>query len=264
MVAITILLAVATALVAFPLRRTRERQMTSAAQDELDAMLSAVEAFRAVNYRFPDRVEIGPDARPVLTLGGRTFTLAARGLHQADNAVRVWAVAEALGLDLDHVAGALERFALPAGRGELLQVGGLTILNDCYNANPQSFRAAIATARSLREGRPLVFVAGTMRELGAESEAWHRRVAFELVDLGPDLLAAVGEFVPADRVGVLPSPVLSNRIVAAATTTTDITTAGITTAFCFHHGKPPTDIGGTATVGRPSGGTDGWPLGRGG
>ena len=145
----------------------------------------------------PDRVDVGPDARPILTLGGRTFTLAARGLHQADNAVRVWAVAEALGLDLDQVAGALQRFTLPGGRGELLQVGGLTILNDCYNANPQSFRAVIATARSLRQGRPLVFVAGTMRELGAESSALHRRVAFELVDLGPDLLAAVGDFVPA-------------------------------------------------------------------
>jgi UDP-N-acetylmuramoyl-tripeptide--D-alanyl-D-alanine ligase len=145
----------------------------------------------------PDRVEVGPDARPVLTLGGRTFTLAARGLHQAENAVRAWAVAEELGLDSAKVAAALERFTLPGGRGELLQVGGLTILNDCYNANPQSFRAAIATARSLRRGRPLVFVAGTMRELGAESPALHQRVAYELVDLGPDLLAVVGDFVPA-------------------------------------------------------------------
>jgi UDP-N-acetylmuramoyl-tripeptide--D-alanyl-D-alanine ligase len=145
----------------------------------------------------PDRVEVGPDARPIMTLGGRTFTLAARGLHQADNAVRVWAVAQELGLDLDRVAEALGRFTLPGGRGELLQVGSLTILNDCYNANPQSFRAAIATAKSLRQGRPLVFVAGTMRELGAESTRLHQRVAYELVELGPDLLAAVGDFVPA-------------------------------------------------------------------
>jgi UDP-N-acetylmuramoyl-tripeptide--D-alanyl-D-alanine ligase len=145
----------------------------------------------------PERVQVGSEARPVLTLGGRTFTLAARGLHQADNAVRVWAVSEALGLDLDAVAGALERFTLPGGRGELLQVGGLTVLNDCYNANPQSFRAAIATARTLRAGRPLVFVAGTMRELGAGSADLHGKVAHELVELGPDLLAAVGDFVPA-------------------------------------------------------------------
>jgi UDP-N-acetylmuramoyl-tripeptide--D-alanyl-D-alanine ligase len=145
----------------------------------------------------PDRVEIGPDARPVLTIGGTTFTLAARGLHQADNAMRVWAVAQELGLDLFAVGAALERFALPGGRGELLQTGGLTILNDCYNANPQSFRAAMATARSLRGGRRLVFVAGTMRELGSESSMLHAQVARELVELDAELLAAVGDFVTA-------------------------------------------------------------------
>jgi UDP-N-acetylmuramoyl-tripeptide--D-alanyl-D-alanine ligase len=145
----------------------------------------------------PDRVELGADARPRLTFGDISFSLGARGLHQADNAVRVWAAAQALGLDLRSVARALERFSLPGGRGELLQSGGLTILNDCYNANPQSFRSAIATAAALRGDRRLVFVAGTMRELGAESADLHAEVARELVALEPDLLAAVGDFVPA-------------------------------------------------------------------
>jgi UDP-N-acetylmuramoyl-tripeptide--D-alanyl-D-alanine ligase len=111
--------------------------------------------------------------------------------------MRVWAVAEELGLEAGSVAAALERFTLPGGRGELLQMGGLTVLDDCYNANPQSFRAVIATARSLRGGRRLVFVAGTMRELGAHATALHAQIARELVDLEPELLAAVGEFVPA-------------------------------------------------------------------
>jgi hypothetical protein len=106
-------------------------------------------------------------------------------------------VKRGLGLDLSAVGAALERFTLPGGRGDLLQTGGLTILNDCYNANPQSFRAAMATARSLRGGRRLVFVAGTMRELGSESSALHAQIARELVDLDAELLAAVGEFVDA-------------------------------------------------------------------
>jgi UDP-N-acetylmuramoyl-tripeptide--D-alanyl-D-alanine ligase len=145
----------------------------------------------------PERVELGPDARPIVTLGGETFTLAARGLHQADNAVRVWAVVEELGLDRAAAARALEGFRLPGGRGELLDANGLTILNDCYNANPQSFRSVIATARALRGSRRLVLVAGTMRELGADAARLHAEVARELVELEPDLLAAVGEFVPA-------------------------------------------------------------------
>ncbi|MGH7513944.1 MAG: UDP-N-acetylmuramoyl-tripeptide--D-alanyl-D-alanine ligase [Gemmatimonadales bacterium] len=145
----------------------------------------------------PDRVELGADARPILTFGDARFMLAARGLHQADNATRVWAVVEALGLDRKESAQALEHFSMPGGRGELVEVGGLTILNDCYNANPQSFRAAIATAGALRNGRRLVFIAGTMRELGADSPMLHAEVARALVELAPEVLGAVGDFVPA-------------------------------------------------------------------
>jgi UDP-N-acetylmuramoyl-tripeptide--D-alanyl-D-alanine ligase len=145
----------------------------------------------------PERVSLGDDARPVMRLGGETLTLSARGLHQADNAVRVWAVVEALGLDQKAAAEALTHFTIPGGRGELLELGGLTILNDCYNANPQSFKAAIATAQVLRGSRRLVFVAGTMRELGSESAALHADIAKALVELEPDLLAVVGDFVPA-------------------------------------------------------------------
>ncbi len=145
----------------------------------------------------PDRVTLDESARPVITIGENRFVLAVRGLHQADNAIRVWAVVEALGLEPKAAARALEGFSLPGGRGELLQEGTLTILNDCYNANPQSFRAAIATAAALRGKRRLVFVAGTMRELGEDSAALHREVGDALVQLNPDLLAAVGDFVPA-------------------------------------------------------------------
>jgi UDP-N-acetylmuramoyl-tripeptide--D-alanyl-D-alanine ligase len=161
----------------------------------------------------PDRVTLDPSAKPVIAIGGNTFTLAARGLHQADNAVRVWAVVEALDLDRKASAGALERFSIPGGRGELLQEGELTILNDCYNANPQSFRAAIATAAALRGSRRLVFVAGTMRELGDDAPALHREIAEALVDLYPELLAAVGDFVPA----LVPyAGALRHRLVTAA------------------------------------------------
>jgi UDP-N-acetylmuramoyl-tripeptide--D-alanyl-D-alanine ligase len=172
----------------------------------------------------PDAVELGPDARPVLTFGDVRFTLAARGLHQADNATRVWAVVEALGLDRRASGRALEGFTMPGGRGELLEAGGLTILNDCYNANPQSFRAVIATARALGNGRRLVFIAGTMRELGPASAALHADIARALVDLGPDLLGAVGDFVPAlapyaerlgDRLITAPDPLALGPLISS-------------------------------------------------
>jgi UDP-N-acetylmuramoyl-tripeptide--D-alanyl-D-alanine ligase len=147
--------------------------------------------------RVPAKVEMSPDGRPRVSVGGQQFLLAARGRHQAGNAMLAWVVAEALGLDPGMVARSLESLSLPAGRGELAQHGGLTVLHDAYNANPASFRAAIELARALRGKRRLVFVAGTMRELGESSAAYHAEIATLLVALRPDVLAAVGEFVPA-------------------------------------------------------------------
>jgi UDP-N-acetylmuramoyl-tripeptide--D-alanyl-D-alanine ligase len=108
-----------------------------------------------------------------------------------------WALVRELDLDRDAAAHALGTFTIPGGRGELMQHDGLTIVNDGYNANPQSFATAIALANELRAGRRLVFVAGSMRELGAHAEVLHREVAGWLAALEPELLALVGDFVPA-------------------------------------------------------------------
>lgn len=145
----------------------------------------------------PDRAELGDDGLPRIEVDGVAFTVAAAGMHQAGNAMLVWAVARELGLDLHAVGEALGTVALPGGRVELQEHGRLTILNDCYNANPQSFRAAIDLARALRRDRRLVFVAGTMRELGDLEARRHDEVAADLVALDADLLVGVGAFGPA-------------------------------------------------------------------
>lgn len=142
-------------------------------------------------------VEIDGEGRASFTAGAQRIHLPLPGRHLASNAMLAWTVAEELGLDPHASAAALEALQLPGGRSEVIQRNGLTILNDCYNANPQSFASAIATAKAMRQGRRLVFVAGTMRELGAESARLHAQVAEQLVLLKPDLLAAVGAFVPA-------------------------------------------------------------------
>jgi UDP-N-acetylmuramoyl-tripeptide--D-alanyl-D-alanine ligase len=174
--------------------------------------------------RAPTSVEVLDDGRPQVVIGTHRFVLGARGRHQAGNAMLAWAVAEALGLDLDRVAAGLEAVRLPSGRGELTQVGDLSVLNDSYNANPASFRAAIELARALRGDRRLVFVAGTMRELGEASPSLHAEIASQLVTLKPDLLGAVGEFVEAlapyqarlgDRLITAPDAVALGPLLAA-------------------------------------------------
>lgn len=145
----------------------------------------------------PDAISLEPDGRARVRVDGVEFVMAVPGAHQAGNAMLVWAVARELGLDLARVGQALGQFTLPGGRVEMAEYGRLSVLNDCYNANPQSFRAAIALAAALRPGRRLVFVAGTMRELGDREAALHLEVAADLAALDPELLVAVGAFGPA-------------------------------------------------------------------
>ncbi len=147
--------------------------------------------------RTPEVLEIDALARPAVRLGGERVQLPLPGRHQAINALMAWTVGEWAGVEAVAARAALAAVSVPGGRSELRTVGALTILDDCYNANPHSFDAAIATAKALAQGRRLVFVAGTMRELGPDAPRLHREVAERLVALKPDLLALVGDFVPA-------------------------------------------------------------------
>ena len=158
---------------------------------------SVITAGLARADRVPQSVSMDSTGRPTLVVDDHRITLPLLGQHQASNAMLVWTLARELGLDPVAAAEALRTLRIPGGRGELIESGGLTIVNDAYNANPSSFLAAIATARAMRGSRRLVFVAGTMRELGDEAARHHAAVAAALVGLEPDLLAAVGDFVPA-------------------------------------------------------------------
>jgi UDP-N-acetylmuramoyl-tripeptide--D-alanyl-D-alanine ligase len=147
--------------------------------------------------RIPEILDFDALARPRVRVDGVEVQLPLPGRHQALNAEFAMAVAAACGVVASRAAAALASVTVPGGRSELRQEGGLTILNDSYNANPHSFGTSIATAASLRKGRRLVFVAGSMRELGDDAERLHREVAEQVIALDPELIAAVGDFVPA-------------------------------------------------------------------
>jgi UDP-N-acetylmuramoyl-tripeptide--D-alanyl-D-alanine ligase len=147
--------------------------------------------------RVPESVMMDSTGRATLTIEGHRITLPLVGQHQAANAMLAWTLGQELEVNRQGAADALRSLRVPGGRGELIEADGLTILNDAYNANPASFLAAIATARAMRAGRRLAFVAGTMRELGPDSARHHAAVAAALVGLEPDILVAVGEFIPA-------------------------------------------------------------------
>ncbi|MBI4420999.1 MAG: hypothetical protein HY560_09255, partial [Gemmatimonadetes bacterium] len=161
----------------------------------------------------PERWRLDADGRATLTFRGRAIRLPLIGAHQAANAMLALALASELGLDLAAVSAALGSVRLPPGRGEVLQSGRLTVINDAYNANPRSLGAALETARAIRAGRRLVVAVGTMLELGAESRRQHERMADAILALQPDLIAAVGEFA---EVLAARRPALGERLLTAA------------------------------------------------
>lgn len=147
----------------------------------------------------PDACELDDDGRAHLVWRGASVTLPAAGLHQADNAMIALAVADAAGADAARAVRALADVRLPGGRGAVLRIGDLVVIDDTYNANPASLRRAVELADWLarRQGRPLAVVVGSMLELGAESDKLHAALAAEIVGRRPALVGAVGAFVPA-------------------------------------------------------------------
>ena len=126
--------------------------------------------------------------------GTRGVHLGLVGRHHVGNALAVVAVATELGLPLESVCAALES-ARPVSRWRMEVVerpDGVTLVNDAYNANPDSMRAALTALERMGEGRRTWAVLGTMLELGAESEALHAAVGAEVVSRGVDELVVVG------------------------------------------------------------------------
>ena len=145
-------------------------------------------------------VEVQADGCPTFTLAhdGREARVHLRllGAHMADNAAAAAAVALGLGLDLDTVASRLaEVTALSRWRMELHErPDGSAVLNDAYNANPDSMAAALRALVALAEGRGArpVAVLGEMLELGESSEAEHRAVGRLAGELGVARVVGVG------------------------------------------------------------------------
>jgi UDP-N-acetylmuramoyl-tripeptide--D-alanyl-D-alanine ligase len=145
----------------------------------------------------PDRWEIGADGLGTIEIGGVTIRPPVRGLHNLRNAMLALAVARECGVGYDVAAEGIAKMPQPKMRSSWEQVGQVTLINDAYNANPGSTRAAIELLKGTGSGRQRVIVLGTMRELGAASEQCHADIAALALASGADIVAGIGEFAPA-------------------------------------------------------------------
>jgi UDP-N-acetylmuramoyl-tripeptide--D-alanyl-D-alanine ligase len=123
--------------------------------------------------------------------GEGQLTLNLLGAHNASNVLAGLAVALEAGVDLDAALAALQSLTAGDKRGEVIEIGGATILNDCYNSNPEALRSMIRTLAA-RPARRRILVAGEMLEMGEHGPALHTACGRAAAEAGLDLVAGVG------------------------------------------------------------------------
>ena len=125
--------------------------------------------------------------------------LALHGIHHIGNALATFAAARECGLEPERITAELQRArAVSRWRMEVTERSdGVTVVNDAYNANPDSMRAALDALAAMGRQRRTVAVLGTMLELGSDSDAEHAEVGRYALERGVDLLVCVGTAGPA-------------------------------------------------------------------
>jgi UDP-N-acetylmuramoyl-tripeptide--D-alanyl-D-alanine ligase len=114
--------------------------------------------------------------------------------HMAENVLAALTAYRALGLPLERAQEGASAIRLSPWRAETRPLaGGGVVVNDAYNANPTSMRAALLDLAERAAGRRRVAILGEMAELGDDSPAYHAEIAALLGELGVEVVVAVGE-----------------------------------------------------------------------
>lgn len=130
---------------------------------------------------------ISPDGKSI------EAEIAVPGRHMVVNALFAAAVGQILGVGGEETKRGLKAAKLTGGRLHLSRINGVDVLDDSYNANPDSMRAALRTLASLPcEGRRVAAL-GVMAELGTHAEQEHRALAAEVNRAGVDMLVTIGD-----------------------------------------------------------------------
>ena len=114
------------------------------------------------------------------------------GVHNVYDALSAFAVGLEYGISPENIAKGLMNYAPSGMRQKIRQVGGITVIEDCYNASPDSQKAGLNSLCKIAKGRKIA-VLGDMLELGTFSEAAHRTVGEYAAECGVDILYTFGK-----------------------------------------------------------------------
>lgn len=128
-----------------------------------------------------------------LSIGGIETVLALPGKHNYRNALAAIALAQVLGLSAEEISQGLQSLVPLSGRGEVIE-GAYTVVQDCYNANPDSMEKAVSFFSSLEvpEGAKKILVLGDMLELGADSVRQHEEAGLAAARARADMIIFIG------------------------------------------------------------------------
>ncbi len=122
----------------------------------------------------------------------RTVHLRVAGLHNVSNALAATAIGLTFKVPENKILHALQQWTAHSKRMEIVKRNSITILNDTYNANPDSVVAALKTLQSMKVAGKKIVVLGDMLELGAKAEHEHAKIGLEVSNLEFEYLLTVG------------------------------------------------------------------------
>ncbi|WP_417383750.1 UDP-N-acetylmuramoyl-tripeptide--D-alanyl-D-alanine ligase [Gimesia sp.] len=144
------------------------------------------------------------------------YQLPVVGRHFINAALAAIAVARELGGSEQDVAESLRNYATVPGRCHRMQIGNWTVIDDTYNASPDSMRAACQVLRDYTGTGKRILVIGDMLELGPESERYHREIGTLVAESGIDLLFACGKQAESVAQGARSAGMPPTEIITAA------------------------------------------------
>ncbi len=116
------------------------------------------------------------------------------GVHNAYNALAAASVALFSGLSKQQIKEGLESYSAMDKRMQTLEINGMQVMNDAYNANPKSMEAAFETLSGLQHKKVLFLVLGDMLELGEQSAELHEQALQKALELNPEKVFVLGEW----------------------------------------------------------------------
>jgi UDP-N-acetylmuramoyl-tripeptide--D-alanyl-D-alanine ligase len=150
------------------------------------------------------------DTSSSFTIEDNSIHLPLAGLGAVENTIAAWAICSQLEIKIQDFADALKNIPPITMRTQIIKISDLTVINDCYNANPASMKNAIdiLTNFNRSENQRLVFVCGDMAELGSHEQKLHTELGQYIADSKIDLLVAVG---PLAKIAAEKAAALNNH-----------------------------------------------------